>query len=274
MYCTQCGRRLPPGDVRFCAHCGARLQLPVAPTDEAATRKDRTPWGYADMAMAIGIVIGALILLSIPIILIIDIVAGGSLDDDEAETAIALGLGFVLEAVLLLAVALLTVGKYKLRWSALGFRPPRRGGYWFPAPLFFAAFAILLVNAGIASALGTDAEGNVSDELFDSALLVVLLGILSLGLAPIMEETFFRGFLFGGLRGRWGLLGAAFASGLLFALAHFSGQASLPLLPAIGMIGMLFAWGYYYTGSLFAPILAHFFFNLVAFILGVSGVAT
>ena len=127
MYCTQCGRRLPPGDVRFCAHCGARLQLPVAPTDEAATRKDRTPWGYADMAMAIGIVIGALILLSIPIILIIDIVAGGSLDDDEAETAIALGLGFVLEAVLLLAVALLTIGKYNLRWSELGFRLPRRG---------------------------------------------------------------------------------------------------------------------------------------------------
>jgi membrane protease YdiL (CAAX protease family) len=171
-------------------------------------------------------------------------------------------------------VALFTVGKYKLRWSELGFRPPRRGGYWFPAPLFFAAFAILLVNAGIASAAGMDAEGNVSDELFDSALLVVLLGILSLGLAPIMEETFFRGFLFGGLRGRWGLLGAAFASGLLFALAHFTGLSSLPLLPAIGIIGMLFAWAYYYTGSLFAPIGAHFLFNLVAFIFGVSGVAT
>ncbi len=275
MYCTQCGQPLPPGDVRFCAHCGARLQLPVAPTDEAAAPKGRTPWGYADMAMAIAVVVGSVIIVLIPIIIVIGIVAGGEIDDDdESVTAVTIGAGFLLEALLLLAVALFTVGKYKLRWSELGFRPPRRGGYWFPAPLFFAAFAILLVNAGIASALGTDAEGNVPDELFDSVLLVVLLGILSLGLAPIMEETFFRGFLFGGLRGRWGLLGAAFASGLLFALAHFTGLPSLPLLPAIGMIGMLFAWAYYYTGSLFAPIGAHFLFNLAAFLIGVSGVAT
>ncbi len=275
MYCTQCGQRLPPGDVRFCAHCGVKLQLPVAPTDEAAApRQGRTPWGYADMAMAIAVVIGSVFIVLIPIIIIIGIVADGSLDDGETESAIGLGLGIVLEAALLLAVALFTVRKYNLRWSALGFRPPKRGGYWFPAPLIFAAFAILFLNAGIASAVGADAEGNVSDEFFDSAVLVVLLGILSLGLAPVMEETFFRGFLFGGLRGRWGLLGAAFASGLLFALAHFTGLSSLPLLPAIWIIGMLFAWGYYYTGSLFAPIVAHFLFNLVAFIFGVSGVAT
>ncbi len=248
---------------------------PVWPAPEPAPRQGRTPWGYADMAMAIAVVIGTVIIVLIPIIIVIGLVTGGEIeDDDEPVTAVTVGAGFLLEAVLLLAVALFTVGKYHLRWSELGFRPPRRGGYWFPAPLFFAAIAILLVNAGIASAMGADAEGNVPDELFDSALLIVLLGILSLGLAPIMEETFFRGFLFGGLRGRWGLLGAAFASGLLFALAHFTGLSSLPLLPAIGMIGMLFAWSYNYTGSLFAPIGAHFLFNLVAFTVGVSGVAT
>ena len=274
-YCTQCGQRLPPGDVRFCAYCGAAIQLPVAPTDETAAPRDRTPWGYADMAMAIAVVIGSVIIVLIPIIFIIGIVAGGEIDDDdEPVTAVTIGAGFLLEAVLILAVALFTVRKYNLRWSELGFRLPKRGGYWFPVPIFLAAFALLLVNAGIASAVGADAEGNVSDELFDSALLIVLLGILSLGLAPIMEETFFRGFLFGGLRGRWGLLVAAIASGLLFALAHFTGLSSLPLLPAIGMIGMLFAWSYHYTGSLFAPIGGHFLFNLAAFIVGVSGVAT
>jgi membrane protease YdiL (CAAX protease family) len=224
--------------------------------------------------MAIAVVIGSVFIALIPIMIIIGIVAGGEIeDDDESVTAVTIGAGFLLEALLLLAVALFTVGKYNLRWSELGFRPPRRGGYWFPAPLFFAAFAILLVNAGIASAAGTEAEGNLSDELFDSALLVVLLGILSLALAPVMEETFFRGFLFGGLRGRWGLLGAAFGSGFLFALAHFTGLSSLPLLPAIGMIGMLFAWAYNYTGSLFAPIGAHFLFNLVAFLIAVFDLA-
>jgi len=235
----------------------------------------RTPWGYADMAMAIAVVVGSVFFVLIPIIIVIGLVTSGELDDDDdSVTTVTIGAGFLLELVLLLAVALFTVRKYNLRWSELGFRPPRRGGYWLPVPLFFAAFAILLVNAGIASAAGVDPEGNVTDELFDSTFLIVLLGILSLGLAPVMEETFFRGFLFGGLRGRWGLLGAAFASGLLFALAHFTGLSSLPLLPAIGMIGMLFAWSYHYTGSLFAPIGGHFLFNLAAFIIGVAGVST
>ena len=274
-YCTQCGQRLPTGDVRFCSHCGARLKLPVAPTDDVAALKGRTPWGYADMAMAIAVVVGSVFVVLIPIIIVIGIVTGGELDDDdESVTAVTIGAGFLLEALLLLAAALFSVRKYNLSWSSLGLRAPKRGGYWFPVPIFFAAFVILFVNAGIASAAGTDVEGNVSDELFDSALLIVLLGIVSLGLAPLMEETFFRGFLFGGLRGRWGLLGAAFASGLLFSLAHFTGLSSLPLLPAIGMIGMLFAWSYHYTGSLFAPIGGHFLFNLAAFIFGVAGVST
>ena len=274
-YCTQCGQRLPSVDVRFCANCGATLQLPVPPTDEAAAPKDRTPWGYADMAMAIAVVVGSVFVVLLPIIVVIGLVTSGEIDDDdESVTAVTIGAGFLLEVVLILAVALFTVRKYNLRWSALGFRSPKRGGYWFPAPIFVAAFTILLLNAGVASVVGVDAEGNVSAELFDSTLLIVLLGILSLGLAPIMEETFFRGFMFGGLRGRWGLLGAAFASGLLFALAHFTGLSSLPLLPAIGMIGMLFAWSYHYTGSLFAPIGAHFLFNLTAFIFGVAGVSS
>ncbi len=138
---------------------------PVWQAPEPAPRQGRTPWGYADMAMAIAVVIGSAIIVLIPFIIIIGIVAGGEIeDDDESVTAVTIGAGFLLEALLLLAVALFTVGKYNLRWSELGFRPPRRGGYWFPAPLFIAAITILLVNAAITSAAGTDAEGNVPDE--------------------------------------------------------------------------------------------------------------
>jgi len=235
----------------------------------------RTPWGYADMAMAIGIVIGAVIIVSIPIIIIVGIMDGGELaDDDEAVGAVDIGVSFVLEGLLLLAAALFTVRKYKLSWATLGLRPPTRGGFWFPLPVFFAAITIFGVYAVIVAAAGVDAEGNVPVETFDSTALIVLMGILALALAPFMEEVFFRGFLFGGLRGRWGVLGAAFGSGLLFALPHFSGLSSLSLLPVIGIIGMLFAWSYYYTGSLFAPIVAHFLFNLTSFVFGVLGAAT
>jgi len=227
------------------------------------------------MAMAIGVVIGALILLAVPLIIIVGIVADGEIeDDDEAVTAVVIGAGFLLEGFLLLAAALFSVAKYNLSWATLGLRPPRRGGFWFPLPLFFAALAVFISYVAVVTVIGWEVEGNVAEETFDSTIPIVLLGILSLGLAPFMEEVFFRGFLFGGLRGRLGVLGAALASGLLFAFAHFQDLSTLPLLPVIGIIGMLFAWAYYYTGSLFAPIVAHLFFNLVSFIFGVLGVTT
>ncbi len=100
--------------------------------------------------------------------------------------------------------------------------------------------------------------------------LIVLLGVLSLGLAPVMEETFFRGFLFGGLRGRWGFFLAALGSGFLFALAHVDPLVFIPFTA----VGMLFAWGYVYSGSILASMVAHFLFNGVSFGLAVSGVAS
>ncbi len=248
---------------------------PVEPIPPPAPTRERTPWGYADMAMAIGVVIGALVLLSVPVIIILGVVGGGEIeDDDEAVIAVTLGAAFILEGFLLLAAALFSVGKYNLSWSTIGLRLPRRGGFWFPLPLFFGAMAVFVAYVAIITAVGGDVEGNVEEQTFDSTVLIVLLGILSLGLAPFAEETFFRGFLFGGLRGRWGVLAASLATGLLFAAVHITGLSTLPLLPMIAMIGIMFAWAYHYTGSLFAPIVAHFSFNLVSFIFGVLGVAT
>ena len=58
------------------------------------------------------------------------------------------------------------------------------------------------------------------------------------------EETFFRGFLFGGLEKRLGIFWAALASGFLFSLAH--GQVST-LVP-FTFVGMMLAWAYVVHG--------------------------
>jgi hypothetical protein len=99
--------------------------------------------------------------------------------------------------------------------------------------------------------------------------LIVLVGILSLALAPVMEETFFRGFLFGGLRGRWGVFFAALSTGFLFSLAHLDPLVFIPFTA----VGMIFAWGYVYSGSILAGMIAHLLFNSISFGLAVSGVA-
>jgi uncharacterized protein len=92
---------------------------------------------------------------------------------------------------------------------------------------------------------------------------LVALGILVVLAAPVSEEIFFRGFLFGGLRGRMSFWPAAVISGLLFGLVHLPGG---PLqVPPLVVFGVLLAWLYERTGSLGPPILMHAIQNSISF---------
>jgi membrane protease YdiL (CAAX protease family) len=91
------------------------------------------------------------------------------------------------------------------------------------------------------------------------ALGVVLVVLVT----PIGEEVFYRGFLFGGLRGRMGFWGAALISGGLFGLSHLAGGAVL--VPLLFVFGLTQAFLYERRRSLVAPIAAHAMFNLIGF---------
>jgi membrane protease YdiL (CAAX protease family) len=56
-------------------------------------------------------------------------------------------------------------------------------------------------------------------------------------------------------------LGAALMSGFLFSLAHGQPTTLIPFT----LVGMTFAAGYAYTGSLWTTIASHFTFNLISF---------
>ena len=220
--------------------------------------------------MAIGIVIGVLILVGGPAAAVAVIIAGDAdIGDNETALAVLLGANVVLELFLLVAVALFTVGKYKVSWATVGLTRPRRGGWWLPFGLLFAALAVVWSYFALLFVLGAEPQSNIPDQAFDSTLLVALVAVLSLVLAPFIEETFFRGFLFGGLRGRWGVFLAALGSGLLFGVAHVDPLLFLPFTA----VGMLFAWGYVYSGSIVASMIAHLLFNAISFGLAVSGAA-
>lgn len=233
--------------------------------------RGRTPWGLADMAKAIGVMLAASLAILVPAVAVAALLAGDAdLTADHDALAMALSASLVLELSLGASAVLFSVRKYRLSWADLGLRLPRRGGLWLPFVLFFAALTAVYIYFAVLAALGTKPEGNIPDAAFDTPLLVVLVGVLSLVLAPIMEELFFRGFIFGGLRGRWGLLASALASGFLFSLVHGSPTVFVPFTA----VGILFAWGYAYSGSLFASIVAHFLFNGISFALALSGVTT
>ncbi|MCZ6574648.1 MAG: type II CAAX endopeptidase family protein [Planctomycetota bacterium] len=76
--------------------------------------------------------------------------------------------------------------------------------------------------------------------------------------APLLEETVFRGALYGGLRVRLGFWPAAAISSALFGAVHGWG-AALPL----AALGMGLCWLVERTGSLVPGVVAHALFNAI-----------
>ncbi|MFH1858132.1 MAG: type II CAAX endopeptidase family protein [Candidatus Omnitrophota bacterium] len=93
-------------------------------------------------------------------------------------------------------------------------------------------------------------EGTPQKIFLTALVLVTLVG-------PVVEEIFFRGFLYSALKMKWGKGWAVFASGFLFALLHANWVALLP----IALLGCALAYIYELTGSLVASITIHVLHN-------------
>lgn len=88
--------------------------------------------------------------------------------------------------------------------------------------------------------------------------------------APLVEEPLFRGIVFRGLLKSVPAWAAMAASGFLFAIIHVNAATFIPLW----FLGVAFAWLYWKTNSILAPMTAHFLFNLLNLVLVLSGLAT
>jgi uncharacterized protein len=98
----------------------------------------------------------------------------------------------------------------------------------------------------------------------ESTIAAIAGGILIVVFAPISEEIFFRGFMFGALRTRLPLWPAAAISATVFGLLHLS-SGDFSVVPPLITLGLLFAWLYEYNGSLGPPIILHMVNNAIAY---------
>lgn len=176
--------------------------------------------------------------------------------------------GLIVQAVF--AAALIAVPLFLVSGPGRHFASPERLGLrrfdlasgigWTFAA--YGAFFVFLVAYGLI--VQPDPQDIIEDiERERETVKLVALGVLIVLAAPVAEEVFFRGFLFGGLRGRMSFWPAAVISGLLFGLVHLPGG---PLqVPPLAVFGVLLAWLYERTGSLGPPILMHAIQNAISF---------
>ncbi|HEY9869592.1 MAG TPA: type II CAAX endopeptidase family protein [Candidatus Obscuribacterales bacterium] len=102
-------------------------------------------------------------------------------------------------------------------------------------------------------------EAARSSNVLATVLFYVTLGVL----APFVEETLFRGFLYRTLRKNLGVGTSLFASAALFAAVHMDAGAVVPLF----CLGWLFGFVYERTRSLLPALIAHGLWNSGTFTL-------
>ena len=246
----------------------ATIVAPVAPVNIAeATAPASVPWKFWDLAKAIAAVIILTLLAGIPAVLIADslLESGQEYKDDATAFTIVLIPSMVLVEVFLLAAAWwFGPRKYKVSWATLGLGKPDGVAWWFAGAVGFAGLAIIYGFVGAAWLVGI--EEPTQDEIFDNPGPFIVVAIGAILLAPVIEEIFFRGFIFGWLRGHLGWVAAAAVSGVLFSVGHLSLFAVLPFT----VIGILFAWSYQRTGSIRPGMIAHFMINVVSVGIGLA----
>ena len=125
-----------------------------------------------------------------------------------------------------------------------------------PIPVFLASLTFTFAYTLIVSALGWHALEPPSTPLGDieiagSIFIPIFLLVVLVG--PFAEEVLFRGFIYPGIANSFGPLKAALLTSALFALAH----QQLGVMVPIFITGLMLAWLYHQSRSIWPSFIAH-----------------
>lgn len=157
--------------------------------------------------------------------------------------------------------------KYKEKLSSLGiavagfYKNVLSGitAYMFILPILVA---VLMLSMLLLNAIGYKSPPQpVFDIFFEEkrSNVVLFLTIFVSILGPIIEELFFRGFLYSAVRKRFGVIVGVLLSSALFSMLHTNIASFLPIM----ILGVLMAFLYETTSSLVAPIAVHILHNSI-----------
>jgi membrane protease YdiL (CAAX protease family) len=208
------------------------------------------PWTIRDVCRGVGY-LGLWMILAAILSMVINVLA------IRVDVGVFLAIG---EALLILPVWGLTVFKYRVSWGTLGLRhftvevAGLGCGLMVLSYFFNMAYSVFIL-----APFNLSIQGDLLTRLAQSPWS----GFLWVGgaiIAPFVEEIFFRGFIFAGLRQVYGWQKSAIISSALFALVHLQWTA----IPPIFVLGYIFAYLYNRSRSLWPAILMHGFSNVIA----------
>jgi membrane protease YdiL (CAAX protease family) len=213
------------------------------------------PWTAQDAWIGLGLAVVAVILGALPIVALPE----ASYLEVPALT--------VAELLYLLPVVAI-LGRRKASWRLLGFNAFSGGAMGVGCGIIVITYAAIFIHNVTLMLLGVPTQAETLVDLLDSAPVAVAVALAGILVAPFVEEIFFRGFVFQGLRQTYGWNKAALVSSALFGALHMQLVALVPTF----LLGYALAIIFNRSNSIWPGIILHALVNALAIVvlLGVS----
>lgn len=202
------------------------------------------PWKFMDNW------IGVALLAVINVVIFIIMLQGRRTDIAQSAGVILLELAYLLPVIFIFAWR-------GIHWKSLGFGSFDWNTLGIGCGLLIASYAIIILHNLLLVSLGVDTQAEAIIRLFaelDAPVWFIIVGAI---FAPLVEEIFFRGFLFQGFRHRYGWVTAMLLSAGIFAVAHLDAVVLIPTF----ILGCLLAYLYHRSNSVWPGVILHFLVN-------------
>ncbi len=218
--------------------------LSERPSEPQPSADTSVPWSARDAWLGMGMMV--LITLGLLILLVYL----------PQEDYVLIPAMLLAEAVYAIPIAII-FGWRRIPWKRLGFYRFDPDTLALGCGILMLAYSVIWVHNLVLQLLGIRTQGDMIEQLLQSLGSPVWFFFAAVVLAPLVEEMFFRGFLFPAFRQRYGWVKALLLSSGLFALAHGDPAAFIPIF----LLGCVLAYVYHRSGSIWPGIILHFLVN-------------
>jgi membrane protease YdiL (CAAX protease family) len=220
-------------------------QVPAGPEPGPnETQEYSVPWSAPEGWLSVFL----LILLNVGLLLVVSRNPGLQLA--QSALVVLAELAYILPVVVILAwkrIPWRHLGFGKFEWSTLG----------IGCGLLIGGYGIIIVHNLVVTALGIDIQGDKIVDIFSAIDSPGWLILALVVVAPLVEEVFFRGFLFQGFRKKYGWVGAMLLSSAIFAAAHLDPVTLIPTF----VLGIVLSYVYHRSNSVWPGVILHFLIN-------------
>ncbi|MBZ5694266.1 MAG: CPBP family intramembrane metalloprotease [Acidobacteriia bacterium] len=216
-----------------------------APARRVLPEDLRVPWGWVDLLLFVLISIFGTLALGVALVIGFHLL-GASREQAQKFLGERTSISVLLQIALDFALLGFLAAHVRLRfhapfWRTIGWRPldtGRRTRGWTVLVLILAGL-VLDVVVSLASAVSPPKQALPIETLFRDPRTALLFMLVAVVVAPVIEETIFRGYIYPVVARSWGVPAGVVVTGLLFGGLHapqlWGGWAQIAALVIVGI---------------------------------------